>query len=212
VSTPHSASLWTLRLAELRDLTASASPTPGGGSVACVAAALGTSLLIMAAKITSKSAQERAALDAWLADAGPNLDALSAHADRDVEVFERYMAAAALPRATDDEKAARKAALAAAALAAAEAPLAAGRDMVRALELGLRLARLTKKSVASDVLGGADLLSGAVLAALRNVDVNLPAIAGEAEQKRLALEAAALTTQADALARDIRAALAAPVG
>ena len=122
------------------------------------------------------------------------------------------MTAAALPRASEDEKAARKAALAVAALAAAEAPLAAGRDMVRALELGVRLARLTKKSVASDVLGGSDLLSGAVLAALRNVDVNLPAIALEAERKRLASEAAALTADADALVRDIRAALVAPVG
>ena len=85
MSTPHSASLWSLRLAELRDLTASASPTPGGGSVACVAGALGTSLLIMAAKITSKGAEERAELETWLAEAGPILEALSAHADRDVE-------------------------------------------------------------------------------------------------------------------------------
>jgi formiminotetrahydrofolate cyclodeaminase len=136
------------------------------------------------------------------------LAALSRHADRDVEAFEAYMAAAGLPKSTDAEKSARRAALGAAALGAANAPLDAARDMVRALDLGVRIASLTKKAVASDVLAGSDLLGGAVIAALRNVDVNLGAISDEGERKRLAEERDGLLDKAEASVNEIRRVLA----
>jgi len=203
-----SASLWDLSAAELRDRTASASPTPGGGSIASVAGTLGASLLVMAAEITQKSAADAAPLTAWLTEAREVLAVLSRHADRDVEAFEAYMAAAGLPKSTDAEKSARKAALGAAALGAANAPLDAARDMVRALDLGVRIASLTKKAVASDVLAGSDLLGGAVIAALRNVDVNLGAISDEGERKRLAEERDGLLDKAEASLNEIRRILA----
>ncbi len=174
--------------------------------MAAVAATRGASLLVMAAEITGASAADRDEADAWLVEARSVLAVLSSHADRDVLVFERYMAALVLPRATDEERSARKVALGEAALAAAEAPLAAGNDMARAIELGARLARFTKKSVASDVLAGGDLLGGAVVAVLRNVDANLGA-APAGERARLERARDELLARASAANEDLRSAL-----
>ena len=113
---------------------------------------------------------------------------LQAHADRDVMAFNQYMRARKLPRTSPSDRAAREHALAEAALAAARAPLEAARDLVRALELGLEAAPLVKATLASDVLGGADLLAGAVAAVLRNVDVNLPSVADVTLRAHLATE------------------------
>lgn len=195
-------SVWEQQLAAFAEQTASASPTPGGGSVACVSASLGAGLAIMAAEITKKSAPSPE-LDAWLAEARSIFDGLRHHADRDVEAFEAYMRALALPRATDDEKRARRAALADAAFAATEAPLAAARDVDASLALAVRLAPLVKRNVASDVLAGADLLDGALRAVLRNVDVNLPSIADDGKRSSFAAE----RTELERRGRDLREAV-----
>jgi formiminotetrahydrofolate cyclodeaminase len=180
-------SLWALRLDELRDRVASRAPTPGGGSVACICATLGTGLLVMAAEITLASAPnaDTRALDDVLVEGRRLVAALSAHADRDVVAFSGYMAALALPRSTEEEKAARKQALAEAALAATEAPLAAAQAVTEALALGRRAAKVVKAQVQSDILAGIDLLQGALDAVLRNVDINLPYIVDDDTRTRL---------------------------
>jgi formiminotetrahydrofolate cyclodeaminase len=177
---------WNATLAEFRAQVASNAPTPGGGSVASVCAALGMGLLQMALEITRRAATDDVAtLDAWLAEARELSTRLVAHADRDADVFRAYMAALALARGTDDEKRARKQALAGAALAAAEAPLAATADMLAGLSLAEKALPRVKASVASDVLGGADLLGGSIAAALRNVDINLPALGSDDVRERM---------------------------
>jgi len=176
--------LWNKTLAEFREQVASHAPTPGGGSVACVCAVFGVGLLAMSLEITRRASGD-AALDGILAEARELSLRLAGHADRDVAVFQAYMAAVALPRASDEDKRVRKAALGVAALGAAEAPLAAAGDMLAALELAERAAQVVKPNVASDVLGGADLLSGSIAAVLRNVDVNLPSIADQDERDRV---------------------------
>jgi formiminotetrahydrofolate cyclodeaminase len=102
---------------------------------------------------------------------------LAEAADEDTQVFTSYMAALAMPRSTEEEKNARTAALAREAEHAARVPLASAFRMTVGLERAAASSPLVKKGLLSDVLAGADLLHGAVLAALRNVDVNLPAIA-----------------------------------
>ena len=54
MSTGGEETLWGAGLAEFRDATASAEPTPGGGSVAGVSATLGLGLVIMALEISAK--------------------------------------------------------------------------------------------------------------------------------------------------------------
>ena len=101
--------LWNQSLAAFRDATASAEPTPGGGSVAMVGAALGLGLVIMALEITQRKPEPGTETEVadLLARARKLLDALSRHADEDVAVFRAYMSALKLPKQTDAEKAAQ---------------------------------------------------------------------------------------------------------
>jgi formiminotetrahydrofolate cyclodeaminase len=178
--------LWKATLAEFREQTASSAPTPGGGSVACVCAAFGLGLVQMALEITRRAAvPEAPALDAFITEGHALAAELVAHADRDVSVFQAYMAAVAMPRSTEDEKRARKAALSAAALDAAEAPLAAAADMLAGLALAEKVFPVVKPAVTSDVLGGADILEGSIAASLRNVDVNVPSLASDSLRERI---------------------------
>jgi formiminotetrahydrofolate cyclodeaminase len=170
--------LWTQTLSSFRDATASAEPTPGGGSVAMVSASLGLGLVIMALEITAKKPEPGS--DAKLADllreARELLAQLSRFADEDVAVFQAYMAALKLPKATDEEKAKRKPAMDAALIKATTTPLESARACVRALDIAERAAELSSVRVISDVGAGTSLLQGAVSAVLLNVDINLPGI------------------------------------
>jgi formiminotetrahydrofolate cyclodeaminase len=194
-------SLWTSTAADLVARTASADPTPGGGSVACICGAMGTALMAMALEITARSPSGDRAdeIEATLAQLRAVIAAVQRHADRDVEVFEAYMAALALPRTDPAAAQARKAALAEAALGATEAPLAAAADLVLALAAAAVARGLAKRQVASDVLAGADLVHGAVHAALRNVDINLPGIADPVAASELAERREQLALRADEL-------------
>ncbi|HTJ82692.1 MAG TPA: cyclodeaminase/cyclohydrolase family protein, partial [Polyangiaceae bacterium] len=175
-----------------REPSSRRSPTPGGGSIACITGALGVALVEMAIVITRKAAAtgELDRVATALASARAELTAL---ADADVAAFGRYMAALALPKADDAEKAARKLAIQSAALEAARAPLDAAQVAHRALALAESAVSLVKRSVLSDVLAGADILRGAAHAALRNVDINLPQIVeptrSEIARTRVGLEA-----------------------
>jgi formiminotetrahydrofolate cyclodeaminase len=181
-------SLWELTLAEFLRDTASSKPTPGGGAVAAVCATLGTGLIAMAIEITLPKAapEDVTQLQSILSAANKLLKSLSEHADRDVTVFDCYMQAMALPRATPEEKTSRKAAMEIAALKATEAPLSCAADLIAALEIGVKAASLAKPQVMSDVIAGADLLYGALNAVLRNVDINLPSIPTESLRQQFA--------------------------
>lgn len=171
-------SLWGWGLAEFRDRTASADPTPGGGSAAMVAASIGLGLVLMALRVTARRADADPLALAPLIDAGERrLAELSQHADADIAVFEGYMAALRRPRATEEEKAARRQALAQATVAATEIPLNAAQSVVEALDLARQAAQLAHSGIVSDVGAGAALLCGAVTAVLYSVDINLKSMA-----------------------------------
>jgi formiminotetrahydrofolate cyclodeaminase len=188
--------LWDQSARALLDATASDAPTPGGGSIACVAGALGVGLVAMAVAVTKKSATTPE-LEALAVELAAHRAALETAADDDVAAFDGYMAALALPRTTDEEKSARKASLAAAAERAARPPARAAERLLAALGAAERAATLSKRSVVSDVFCGADLARGAALAALRNVDINLPQVA-EPVRSELATSRAMLEREVEA--------------
>lgn len=206
-------SLWDQSLAAFRDATASAEPTPGGGSVAMVSASLGLGLVIMALEISARKPAPgtEADLADLLARARTLLDALGRHADEDVAAFRALMSTYKLPKQTDEEKAARARAIQEAAAAATRAPLAAAGDAVAGLELAERAAALAKGSVVSDVGAGAALLGGAVAAVLLNVDINLPGLADAVLKEQFGRERAALAERASSLAADVLARVAARI-
>lgn len=154
-------------------------PTPGGGSAAALAGAMGASLLAMVAGLPkSKAATEEDA--ARLAAAGARCTEL-AHTlagliDRDSEAYGLVMAAYKRPKGTDEEKAARSAAIQDAFRAAIETPLDVMRACAAAAEQGVVIASLGNPSAASDGQVGFELLGAALRGAKMNVDINLTSV------------------------------------
>lgn len=188
-------SLWTMSLHDALLATASPSPTPGGGSIAPVSGAFGLSLMVMALEVTNAK-QPSDALAAAIGQGRALLDALAAHADRDVLVFQTYMHALSLPKADAAQQAARRDALQAAVLDAARVPLAAAESCLAALEYGESIGALVQRNVVSDLVAGADLLLGALKAVLRSVDINLPVLRDENARREIAERAAQVAARA----------------
>lgn len=169
-------SVWDWRLAEFRDRTASDDPTPGGGSASMVGAAIGLGLVQMALRVTARKAEDTSGLSPLIDSADGLIGELSRHADSDIAVFDVYMAALKLPRDTDEQKTARRAAMADAALAATEVPLNAAQSVLESLDVARQAAAIADRGILSDVGAGAALLNGGLTAVLYNVDINLKSI------------------------------------
>jgi len=157
------------------DALASADPTPGGGSAATLVGALGAALCAMVARITlgsPKLAPVHPAAGAVAADA----DALRGHfmelRPHDEAAFQAVVAAQALPRATDAEKAERRARLQQALVGAAEAPLEATRRATELFALTARTAELHNANLMSDVDCALQFARAAFAAGVANVEVN----------------------------------------
>jgi formiminotetrahydrofolate cyclodeaminase len=190
-------SLWDLSLRAALDQTASASPTPGGGSIAPITGAFGLGLVLMALEISAKKQSPAAeAANAALEQGRSHLGELSQFADRDVAVFRAYMEALRLPKLTEAEQSARDTARAAASLDAARTPLLAAEACLRALQFASLAAPNVHKTVWSDLLAGADLMMGALKAVLRTVDINLPALREAATRQVISERAVVLEHEA----------------
>ena len=165
-----------LPVGEFLDRTASASPTPGGGSVAAVTGALASALVAMVARLTGgKKGYEQAwELAGEAAGSADRLTAeLQAAAREDVRSFEAYMAALRLPKGSAEERQARRGALAAATRQATEAPLAIAAACAEVLTLAQRLAPVANRHAVSDIGAAAHLASAAAGAALLTAEINL---------------------------------------
>lgn len=168
--------IWKMSLSGFLDATSSESPTPGGGSVSAVCGALGLGLVIMALEITIRGTPSSQETESLLNEARKLLEEVKTRADEDVAVFNAYMSALRLPKSTDEEKDNRKRALKAATIRATEVPLQTARNLHSSLLLASRAVEFSKVHVLSDVAAGADLLLGAILASLRNVDINVASL------------------------------------
>ena len=172
-----------LSVADFLNALSSPSPTPGGGTAAAMAGALGASLLLMVAGLekTKTGSEEERTL---LADAKRALTPIRARlldlADADAESFDQVMAAYRLPKASDEEKAARAAVIQRALWRATEVPLDTLRACTDAIEYGPVVARCGNPSAVSDVGVGIRLLEAAAGGAEANVRVNLKGIRDEA--------------------------------
>src|SRR5262245_47377541 len=101
-----------LTVSDFLSALSNSTPTPGGGTAAAIAGAMGASLLLMVAGLEkSKSGSEEEKL--LLAEAKHALVPLRTRlvelADADTDAFNQVMDAYRLPKASDDEKAARAA-------------------------------------------------------------------------------------------------------
>jgi formiminotetrahydrofolate cyclodeaminase len=174
------ASAWALTTAQVRDLTASLSPTPGGGSISILTGTLGLALVHKGASISLKRATEDAVRRESLLDLCDKvtsaITSLSSLVDGDSQAYQRYLAARSLPRATDAETSTRQASMQEELLRATQIPLTAAAEMCRALEFAETAVTLSDKHLLSDIFAGALLIRAAVQAVLLTVDANVVGI------------------------------------
>jgi formiminotetrahydrofolate cyclodeaminase len=179
------------------DEVAAGMPAPGGGSVAAVVGALAAALGEMVANLTL-GREKYAAAEATLRPARDRLTALRASllegAAADEAAYQTYRNAAKLPRTSDDEKTARRAAMQRALIAATNVPLAAARSANEVAKILQTVAREGNPNVRSDAALGALLAEAALRGALLNVRGN----AAMLEDRELA---GAYLTDADRLER-----------
>ncbi len=168
-------------LIDLLDAFASNEPLPGGGSAAAVAAALGVSLLLMVAGLPkTRSGRDVPEEAADLAQASARLrplrDRLVELIDRDSQAYRALIEAYRRPKASDDDRAARSAAIQEGMRAATEVPLATMRECQQALTGAVIVARNAYLPAASDAGVAVELLTAALRGSALNVDTNLAAV------------------------------------
>jgi len=168
-----------MTVAQFLDALASPDPTPGGGTAAAVAGAMGTSLLVMVtglAKSNTNTDDEKAALAGAKLALQPLVATLTALADADAASFDEVMAAYRRPKATDEEKAARSAAIQQALQGATTVPLQTLRVCASAMPHAGTVAACGNRSAVSDVGVAIGLLEAAAAGAEANVRTNLGSV------------------------------------
>ena len=155
---------------------ASDAPAPGGGSAAALEGALGAALAAMVCGLTAEKpryAAHRAEIQSIQERAGALRACLLDLMDRDTEAFLQVSAAFALPKATEEEKAARSAAIQRGLTACTETPLAVMAAAVEGLELVQSLLGRYNESAASDLGVAALSLEACARGAWLNVLINV---------------------------------------
>ena len=179
--------------------TASESPAPGGGSISAYMGALGAALGTMVANLSSHKAGWD---DRWeefsdWADRGQALLRELLHlVDEDTEALNRIMAVFAMPKSTDEEKAARSAALQVATLYATQVPLRTMKAAVKVFPLVEAMASEGNPNSVSDAGVGALAARSAVLGACLNVKINAAGLKDRATADALVAEAETLAAEA----------------
>jgi glutamate formiminotransferase/formiminotetrahydrofolate cyclodeaminase len=169
--------------------------TPGGGSVAALASALGASLGQMVAGLSRKKKSQAAHVDR-LSDAVAEFHsasrALAEAIDRDAASFESVMAAFKLPQNNAEEQQRRDAAIQQALQGAAQVPLEVARRAAEIFERLGQLESISSPSMLSDIRVGRLMAAAGVRGALENVAINLESITDAAFAQRMRSESASL--------------------
>jgi len=166
-------------VAEFCASLASADPTPGGGTASAAAGAMGASLVSMVLALTLDKEKFAAVAGELRPIAGEAASASSRLAElmnEDAASFDAMVAARRLPKETEDQKAARSAAMESAARHAAEVPMETARCATMLLSRVPMLAEKGNPNAASDAGVAALLLAAAAEGALLNVGINLGSI------------------------------------
>ncbi len=159
--------------------TASGDPVPGGGSAAALNAALAAALIEMVARLTIgkkgfDAVQHRMQEIAETCNELRNT--LMRDIDRDSDAYTQVLAAYRLPKGTEEERNARKAAIQKAFRTAASVPHDVAEKAVRIMQLAGEVIANGNPNAASDGAAGMLAARMAALTALYNVRINLPSV------------------------------------
>ena len=181
------------------DETASESPAPGGGSISAYMGALGAALGTMVANLSAhkRGWDERwKEFSDWAEKGQAVMQELIALVDEDTAAFDKIMNAFGLPKGTDEEKAARAAAIEEATLYATQVPLRTMKASFRAFEIARAMASEGNPNSVSDAGVGALAARSAVLGAELNVKINAAGLKDRAAADKLVAEAAEIASKA----------------
>lgn len=175
LANPSESKLVNMTLTAFADETASESPAPGGGSIAAYVGSLGISLATMVANLSSHKAgwdDQWEIFSDWAAKGQAYKEALVKLVDADTRAFNKIMDAFGLPKATEEEKTARSAAIQEATKYAIEIPFKVMETAAASMEVVKAMAENGNPNSVSDAGVGALCVRGAVMGAFMNVRIN----------------------------------------
>ena len=191
-------------VADFIEELASDSPAPGGGSVSALSGALSAALASMVANLTygnKEYKRQNKTMEEIAVKAQKLKSDYLALIDADSDSFNNYMSAMRLPKKTDEDKAARHAAMQESAKEMTRLPLKSLTLTGELLELAEQLIKKGNQNALSDAGVAAKQAEAAATGAYFNVLINLPQIEDEAfgretrEQAEAALEKARRTSR-----------------
>lgn len=197
------------------DETASESPAPGGGSISAYMGALAAALGTMVANLSSHKAgwDERwEEFSVWAEKGQAMKDALLHLVDEDTNAFNKIMDAFGLPKKTDEEKAARSAAIQEATKYATEVPFHTMQEAFKTFDIVQAMAEIGNPNSVTDAGVGALCARSAVLGAHLNVQINASSLKDEAFKKDILAKAADIAKQAEAREAEILKIVASKIG
>ncbi len=157
------------------DELASKSATPGGGSAAALMGAQGAALVSMVCSLTigkPKFAEFETEMQKILEQAEALRSQLTGLIQADVDVFNRLMSKYALPKETDDEKAARSAAIQEVLKDATEIPMQCVHACIEVIQLSRVAAEKGNPSAVSDAGAAVMAAYGGLKSSALNVYIN----------------------------------------
>jgi glutamate formiminotransferase/formiminotetrahydrofolate cyclodeaminase len=175
---------------------AAPTPTPGGGSVAALAGALGAALAQMVVGLTVGK-KKYAAVEDDMKSLALNASALRRQlatlVQRDADAYERVRSAHAMPRDNDLATGLRDAAITEALIFAAEVPLETANAAVQVAEIAATVAERGNNNAVTDAAVAALMAEVACKGAVLNVRINVSALGTDAlgEASRLGTAARA---------------------
>ena len=170
------------KISNFLDELASNSPTPGGGSVAALAGALGAALISMVGNLTvgkKKYEDVEEDIKKILSSSEKLRYELSQLIEEDVKAFNNFMATYKMPKETEDEKKVRAEKMQESLIKAAKVPLKTAYKCFDIMIVSQEAAEKGNLNVVSDA-GVAVLMAEAALeSAILNVKINLRMIKDE---------------------------------
>ncbi len=167
-----------LTVRDFAALTASNAPAPGGGSVSALCGALSAALCEMVANLTvgkEKYAEHEAKMQGILQELCAVREELLRAVDEDTRAFDKYMAALALPKGSEERKNAMQEGLKEAALV----PLRVATTACKLFSPLKDVLLYGNSNAVTDAMVGTMLARTCALGAIFNVRVNLASIRDE---------------------------------
>ncbi len=195
-----------LQVKDFTEVLASEAPAPGGGSAAALEGAVGAALTAMVCSLTEgkKRYAEHRDLIAQVREKAAALQARFVDVmDRDTEAFLAISSAYGMPKATDEEKAVRSAAIQQGLVKCTETPFEMMELAAETIALTRSLLGRFNESAASDLGVAALSLRAAVQGAWLNVRINIGSLKDRALAEDYRRRGAALVDQVLTLADQV---------